>query len=290
MFGVPRIFDKVRSAIEDDPPPPDESPLARFGLDRMRIAVCGGAPLAKETVSFFLQHGLRLCNTYGMTEGGAIACPWDRTPRPETCGVPFPGVEITIADDGEVLLRSSGLCLGYYRDPGATASMFTDDGFLRTGDLGRWNDGELELVGRKKDVIITSGGKNVNPSGIQNALTRNPYINQAEVVGNDRNYLVAVIELATVPVEELLAARGTTVSSYGELSARPEARELVADAIATVNATLSRPEQIKRFAILPRPLALGDPELTQTMKVKRAEFEARYAELIEPLYGERSKI
>ena len=174
MFGVPRIFEKVRTAIEEDPSPPGENPLARFGLDRMRVAVCGGAPLPKETVSFFLGHGLRLCNTYGMTEGGAIACPWDRTPRPETCGIPFPGVEITVDDDSEILVRSDGVCLGYYRDPDASTAMFTDDGFLRTGDLGRWNDGELEIIGRKKEVIITSGGKNINPSGIENALDARP--------------------------------------------------------------------------------------------------------------------
>ena len=284
MFGVPRIFEKVRTAIEEDPSPPGENPLARFGLDRMRIAVCGGAPLPKETVSFFLGHGLRLCNTYGMTEGGAIACPWDRTPRPETCGVPFPGVEITIDDDGEILVRSDGLCLGYYRDPDASKALFTDDGFLRTGDLGRWSDGELEIIGRKKEVIITSGGKNINPSGIENALTRDPYINQAVVIGNDRNYLVAVVELAAIPVQEFLAAQGVTTATFEEMVTRREVAELVEAAVAAVNDGLSRPEQIKRFAILPRQLAITDPELTQTMKIKRPQFEARYAELIEPLY------
>jgi long-chain acyl-CoA synthetase len=284
MFGVPRIFEKVRTAIEDDPSPPGENPLARFGLDRMRIAVCGGAPLPKETVSFFLGHGLRLCNTYGMTEGGAIACPWDRTPRPETCGIPFPGVEITVDDDGEILIRSDGLCLGYYREPDASKALFTDDGFLRTGDLGRWSDGELEIIGRKKEVIITSGGKNINPSGIENALTRDPYINQAVVIGNDRNYLVAVVELAAIPVQEFLAAQGVTTASFEDMVARREVAELVAAAVEAVNEGLSRPEQIKRFAILPRQLAITDPELTQTMKIKRPQFEARYAELIEPLY------
>ena len=284
MFGVPRIFEKVRTAIEEDPSPPGENPLGRFGLDRMRIAVCGGAPLPKETVSFFLGHGLRLCNTYGMTEGGAIACPWDRTPRPETCGVPFPGVEITVDDDGEILIRSDGLCLGYYRDPDASKALFTDDGFLRTGDLGRWSDGELEIIGRKKEVIITSGGKNINPSGIENALTRDLYINQAVVIGNDRNYLVAVVEVAAIPVQEFLAAQGITASSFEDMIGRREVTELVAAAIEAVNEGLSRPEQIKRFAILPRQLAITDPELTQTMKIKRPQFEARYADLIEPLY------
>jgi long-chain acyl-CoA synthetase len=181
-------------------------------------------------------------------------------------------------------VRSDGVCLGYYRDPDASKAMFTDDGFLRTGDLGRWNDGELEIIGRKKEVIITSGGKNINPSGIENALTRDPYINQAVVIGNDRNYLVAVVEIAALPVQELLAEKGVTTASFEELAGRPEVEELVAGAIATVNEGLSRPEQIKRFAILPRQLAITDPELTQTMKVRRPQFEARYADLIEPLY------
>ena len=286
MFGVPRIFEKVRTSIEADPPAAGEDPLARFGLDRMRVAVCGGAPLPKETVSFFLAHGLRLCNTYGMTEGGAIASPWDRPPRPETCGVPFPGVEIKLDDDGEILVRSDGLCLGYYRDPDATKSLFTDDGFLRTGDLGQWNEGELEIVGRKKEVIITSGGKNINPSGIENALTRDPYINQAVVIGNDRNYLVAVIEPAIAAVQEHLAEQGVATASFEEMIARPEVTELLAKAVATVNEGLSRPEQLKRFALLPRQLTINDPELTPTMKVKRPQFAARYADLIESLYAQ----
>jgi long-chain acyl-CoA synthetase len=219
-----------------------------------------------------------------MTEGGAIACPWDRTPRPETCGIPFPGVEITVDDDGEILVRSDGVCLGYYRNPDASAELFTDDGFLRTGDLGRWNDGELEIIGRKKEIIITSGGKNINPSGIEHALTRDPSINQAVVIGNDRNYLVAVVELALAPVQELLAAQGITAATLDDVLARPETAQLIEAAIAAVNEGLSRPEQIKRFAILPRQLSIADPELTQTMKIKRPEFEARYRDLVEPLY------
>jgi long-chain acyl-CoA synthetase len=285
MFGVPRIFEKVRTSIEEDPPAPGENPLARFGLDRMKVAVCGGAPLPKETVAFFLGHGLRLANTFGMTEGGAIACPWDRTPRPETCGVPFPGVEIAIADDGEILVRSDGLCLGYYRNPEASAALFTDDGFLRTGDLGRWNDGELEIVGRKKEIIITSGGKNINPSGIENALTRDPYINQAVVIGNDRNYLVAVIELALVPVQEFLAAQGITTATLADVVARPETERLIEAAVAAVNEELSRPEQIKRFAILPREFSQEEGEVTPTLKLRRKVIVDHFADEIDRLYS-----
>ena len=124
----------------------------------------------------------------------------------------------------------------------------------------------------------------MNPSGIENALTRDPFINQAVVIGNDRNYLDAVVEPAAVPLQEYLAARGVATEPYEAMVTRTEVAELIERAIATVNDGLSRPEQIKRFAILPRQLTIADPELTQTMKVKRPEFEARYAELIEPLY------
>jgi long-chain acyl-CoA synthetase len=284
MFGVPRIFDKVREAMEAAGGRPGDDGLAAFGLDRLRVAVCGGAPLARELVEFYAARGIRMCNTYGMTEGNAIASAWDRPPRGDTCGVPFPGVDLRFEDDGEILVRSTGICLGYYRDPAATAEMLTSDGFCRTGDIGRLTaDGEVQVIDRKKDIIITTGGKNISPSAIEHRLTSSPYVNQAVVVGNDRNYLAAVLELAPDAVGAALGL--DPAPPLADLVARPDVAALVDDAVAAANAELSRPEQVKRWALLERPLTPGDPEVTPTLKVKRRAFESRYADLIDALYA-----
>ena len=286
MFGVPRIFAKVRDDLEASGTPPSPEALRPFGFDRLRVAVCGGAPLAKDLVEFFSEFGLRMCNTYGMTEAGAIASAWDREPQPDTCGVPFPGVELRVAEDGEALVKGSGVCLGYYRDETATAEMFTADGFLRTGDIVEQTaDGEVRVVDRKKDIIITAGGKNISPSGIQFLIAKSPYVNQALVIGNDRRYLVSLVEIAAEAVREHLAGLGVTATTYEDLVNHPTTHELVAEAVDDANAVLSQPEQIKRWALLPRPLLPTDPELTPTMKIKRKPFEARYADLIETLYA-----
>jgi len=282
MFGVPRIFEKVRDQIESaGGGNHGGAPLQPFGLDRLRVAVCGGATLSADLVTFFAGHGLRMCNTYGMTEAGAISSAWDREPRPDTCGGAYPGVSIRIAPDGEALVRSSGLCLGYYNDAAATAELFTDDGFLRTGDIIELTpSGDVRVVDRKKDIIITSGGKNISPSGIQHALARSPYINQAVLVGNGRRYVAALLELAPAALTEHFGR----VTSYGELIEDPAVLALLDAAVTEVNATLSPPEQVKTWAVLPQPVLPTDPEVTPTMKVKRGAFERRYAELIQSLY------
>jgi long-chain acyl-CoA synthetase len=287
MFGVPRVFEKVREEVEAaGPPAANVHPLQPFGLDRMRVAVCGGAPLAKDLVEFFAGFGLRMCNTYGMTEAGGIAAAWDREPLPDTCGVPFPGVDLVVADDGEALVKSHGLCLGYFRDPDATAAMFTADGHLRTGDVVELTaDGEVRVIDRKKDIIITTGGKNISPSALEHSLARNPWINQAIVVGNDRRYVVALIEIAPDAVRELLGARVAPDATFVDLATHPDTLAAIDTAVNMLNVSLSQPEQIKRFAVLPRQLLPSDPEVTPTMKVKRRPFEARYADIIESLYA-----
>ncbi|HVX19766.1 MAG TPA: AMP-binding protein [Acidimicrobiales bacterium] len=290
MFGVPRVFEKVRSAVLEANlrgAAAAGHPLAGFGLDRLRVMVCGGAPLTPEMVEFFGVHGVKMVNSYGMTEGNAIATAWDRPPRGDTCGGPLPGVQIRLAPDGEVLVRSRGTCLGYFRDPDASAELFTDDGYIRTGDLGEWTpEGDVRLVGRKKEIIITAGGKNMSPAMIEHELTRGPFVNQAVVVGNGRRYLVAVLE----PAAEVLAEHLGRVDppapdgGYEAVVADPRVAALLEDAVAAANANLSQPEQIKRWAILPHRFGPGDPVLTPTMKIRRNEFEVRLGDLIEELY------
>jgi len=285
MFGVPRVFEKVRAAVLEGA----GNPLAAFGLDRLRTMVCGGAPLTPEMVAFFGAHGVKMVNSYGMTEGNAIAVAWDRPPRGDTCGVPLPGVDVRLAGDGEVEVRSAGVCLGYYRDPDATAELFTSDGYVRTGDLGEWTpDGELRLVGRKKEIIITDGGKNMSPAVIEHELTKSPFVNQAVVIGNGRRYLVAVLEPAVEAIAEHWRTdhrgRPATERSYEDVVADPRLVPLLADAVGAANAVLSQPEQVKRWAVLPHRLQPGDAELTPTMKIRRNVFETAHAALIEELY------
>ncbi|HEX3947672.1 MAG TPA: hypothetical protein VHW47_08190, partial [Acidimicrobiales bacterium] len=214
-----------------------------------------------------------------------------------TCGVPLPGVEIRLGDDGEVLVRSAGVCRGYYRDPEATAELFTDDHFIRTGDLGELTpEGELRLIGRKKEIIITAGGKNMSPALIEHELTRSPFVDQAVVIGNDRRYLVAVLEPAVEAIAEHWAAEGqgagggaapgdpAPLGPYEQVVGDPRVVALLAEAVETANEGLSQPEKIKRWAVLPRRFQPGDPELTPTMKVRRNVFEERHAALIEQLY------
>jgi len=290
MFGVPRVFEKVRSAVVEANlrgGPTDGHPLADFGLDRLRVMVCGGAPLTPEMVDFFGVHGVKMVNSYGMTEGNAIATAWDRPPRGDTCGAPLPRVEIRLDADGEVLVRSRGVCLGYFRDDAATAALFTDDGYVRTGDLGEVTaEGELRLVGRKKEIIITAGGKNMSPAMIEHELTRSPFVNQAVVVGNGRRYLVAVLEPATEVVAEHLARVDppAPAGGYEDVVADPRLAGFLEEAVAAANANLSQPEQVKRWAVLPHRFEPGDPVLTPTMKIRRTELEVRLAELIEELY------
>ena len=285
MFAVPRVIEKLRTLLTaQSEGSVGRDALTSIGLDRMRVLLAGGAPLAADVLSYFADFGLLIRNGYGMTEGGGICMPWATPPRTDTVGTPLPGVEMKLADDGEVLIRSSGLCLGYYRDEATSAEIFDEDGFLRTGDVGEWSeDGELRLIDRKKDLIITKGGKNIAPSGIEHLLKLSPYINQAILIGSDQPYIVALFELAP-EVMTTWANERHLDSSIEELAASADVRALLQQHVDEVNEQLSKPEQIKRFAILPSVLAPSDPELTPTMKIRRAAFAERYRDLIDELY------
>lgn len=266
MFAVPRVLEKLHARIEAAEGNTDGLPLVETGLDRLRILLAGGAPLDAALLAAFARHGIQIRNGYGMTEGSGIAMPWSTPPRVDTVGTPLPGVELRLADDGEILVRSSGVCLGYFRDDDATAQMRTADGFLHTGDVGALTaDGELQIVGRKKEIVITRGGKNIAPAGLEAQLAAGPGIRRAVVVGNDRPYLVALIE------PESLDAAGP-----------PDA---AIDAhVAAVNETVSRPEQIKRFAVVDRPFDEIADALTPTQKLRRHVIEAAFAAEIDALY------
>jgi long-chain acyl-CoA synthetase len=252
---------------------------------RLQLALTGAAPIGREALEFFDACGVPILEGYGMTETCAAATL--NTPaarRLGTVGRALPGVEVTIAPDGEVLLRGANVFGGYYRDDTARAEMF-EGGWLRSGDLGALDDGRyLTITGRKKDIIITSSGKNVTPTNIETALMERPWISHAVVYGDGRPYLVAALTLD--PDEApALAGRLGIEPDLPAMAADRRVREALQAEVDAVNSRFARIEQIKRFELLERDLTQSAGELTPTMKVKRQLVYDRYRELFEGLYA-----
>ena len=256
-----------------------------FGQD-LRQVLTGAAPVGRDVLEFFAACGVPVLEGYGLTETCAAATlnTADAT-RLGTVGRPLPGVGVTIADDGEVLVRGDHVFAGYHADERATAEVLAG-GWLRTGDLGSLDDdGYLTITGRKKDIIITSSGKNVTPTNIEAALRERPLISQAVVYGDNRPYLVALL---TLDGDELpaLAERLGVVAAPAALAADERVAELLWAEVDQVNERFARIEQIKRFAILGRELTQAAGELTPTMKIRRAAVYAIYGETLERLYDQ----
>jgi long-chain acyl-CoA synthetase len=235
---------------------------------RIRLCVSGGAPLAKEIIEFFHALDILILEGYGLTECTTAAT----VNRPAqfrfgTVGPALPGVELRLADDGEVLIKTDTIFGGYFKEEAATHEVLPGDGWLRTGDLGKLDDdGFLTVTDRKKDILVTAGGKNVAPQNLENALKTHPIVSQALVVGDKRPYIAALITLA-------------------EGADRTDAEGQVRRAVDDVNAELSRFEQIKRFTILPRDFTAEDGEVTPTLKLKRRVCQEHFAAEIEALYS-----
>jgi long-chain acyl-CoA synthetase len=210
---------------------------------------------------------------YGQTENAAI-CTWK--------GIAVPGVELRIADDGEILTRSPAVFQGYWRSDDPPTD---EDGWLHTGDIGVLDaEGALTITDRKKDIIITAGGKNVSPSEIENKLKVSPYVREAMVVGDRRRYLVALIGIEADTVGDWASRKGVAFTTYGDLARKPEVRTLIEGCVESANAQLNQVETIKRFALLEKELDHEDGELTATQKVKRRALEERFEKEIAGLY------
>ncbi|QFZ24734.1 long-chain fatty acid--CoA ligase [Saccharothrix syringae] len=263
----------------------------RVGMRHVRYAASGAAPIAPEVLRFFMGIGVPVHEVYGMTESSGIAT-GNRPGRVRlgTVGEPRGDVELRIADDGEVQTRHAGVFAGYWRDEEATRRVLTDDGWLRTGDVGEWVDGtHLRITDRMKDIIITAGGKNVAPSEIENALKTSPYVKEAVVLGDRRPYLVALIGIEPDTVGHWAARRGITYTTYRDLTAKDKVRELVGGVVREVNERFARVEQVKEFRLLPKELDHADGELTATQKVKRSALAEAHGALVEDMYpGGRS--
>ena len=260
---------------------------ARLGLDRVTWAGSASAPMAVEVARFFAGLGLAIHDIYGMTEtcGAATACGPGKF-RLGTVGTPLPGVELRIADDGEVLMRGPITTSGYYRRPDATALLLDDDGWLHSGDIGAIDDeGFLSIVDRKKELIITSAGKNVAPSNIENLLKESPIVGHALAFGDNRPYVVAVLTLDGEVAPVVARARGIAFTDLADLAAKPEIVAMAQAAVDGANARLSRPEQVKSFELLPTEWTAESEELTPTLKLKRRVVHAKYADVIDRLYG-----
>ncbi len=295
--GVPRVWEKIKAALEakgvSDPGalPDDHRTAVRqlLGLDDVRFTVSGAAPIAPEVLEFFAALGVPICELWGMSEiscCGIINPPDDI--RIGTVGKPIPGLEVRIADDGELLVRGPQLMRGYRNQPEKTAEAIDADGWLHTGDVATIDDdGYVTIVDRKKELIINAAGKNMSPANIEQVLkASHPLIGQAVVVGDRRPYNVALLVLDPDVCAAYAEQQGLADGSAAALARDPKVQEQVATAIEEANARLSRVEQVKAYRILPTDWLPGGDELTPTMKLKRRPIGEKYADVIEELYAD----
>lgn len=257
----------------------------RLGFDRVRLAFSGAAPISPDVLRFFQGIGIPLREGYGQTEGTGVTCAnqGDRV-KIGTVGEPLPGVEVKIAEDGEICFRGGNVFKGYFKDAQATAETLKD-GWLHSGDVGEIDsEGFLKITDRKKDLIITAGGKNIAPQNIENQLKFSPYINDAVVIGDRRKYLVAIIVIDEDNVVKFAQDNKIQYTTYASLTQHPEVKKLIQMEVDTVNKTLANVETVKKFAILPKKLYEEDGEVTPTMKVKRKYINQAFKDLIESMY------
>jgi len=298
LIGIPRIWEKLHAALRGALP--DVSPDAvralpdevkqvirtRVGLDETKLATSGAAPLDPEIIAFFRALGVPLTEGWGMSElcnASTLAAPADA--RVGTVGRALPGMEVRIADDGEVLVRGPLVMGGYYKDPELTMATIDAGGWMHTGDIGQLDaDGFLKIVDRKKELIITSGGKNISPALVEYELQRHPLIGQACAIGDRRNYVTALLVLDPDTAPAWAREHGVAFDSMADLAASPEVLAEVERGVAMANSHLARPEQVRRFTVLPAEWTAQSGELTPSMKRRRSVIIDRYAKEIEALY------
>jgi long-chain acyl-CoA synthetase len=260
----------------------------RLGFDRIRMAYSGAAPISPDVLLFFQSIGINLIEGYGQTEGTGVTCV-SRVGRVKlgTVGPPLQGTEIAIAEDGEILVKSPSVFKGYFKNSEASKEALRN-GWLHTGDVGEIDeDGYLKITDRKKDIIVTAGGKNITPQYIENKLKFSPYINDAVVIGDRRKYLTSLIMIDEDNMIKYAQDNKIQFSTYKDLTQNLEINKLIQGEIDKVNAELARVEQVKKFRILPKKLYEEDGEVTPTMKVKRKYVNDAFKDLIESMYQRR---
>jgi long-chain acyl-CoA synthetase len=261
-----------------------------IGLDRCRIAFTGAAPIAPDLIRWYLALGLDMREVYGQTENCGVAT---LMPRGQTklgsVGKAVPWGEVKLSPQGEILIKGDFLFQGYLNQPERTAETIDAAGWLHTGDVGALdNEGFVKITDRMKDIIITSGGKNITPSEIENQLKFSPYISDAVVIGDKRPYLTCLVMIDHENVEKFAQDHDIPFTNYASLCRAAEIQDLIWREIEAVNANFARVETIKKFMLIERQLTPEDEELTPTMKLKRNFVNKRYASEIDAMYGERA--
>lgn len=259
----------------------------RLGLRRVRWAGSGAAPIAPEVLEFFLGIGVPIYELYGMTENSAVATSnYPGRVKLGTVGEPYPGIGVRLdPETGEIQTKHAGVFVGYWNNPDKTAETFTDDGWLKTGDVGEWvEETHIKIIDRIKHIIITAGGKNISPSEIENSVKTSPYVNEAMVIGDRRKYLTALIGIELETVADWALRKNIPYTTYRDLSEKPEVIELIDEVVKATNAKFARVEHIRKFRLLPKELDHEDGELTATQKLKRTAMEEFFGDLIESMY------
>lgn len=258
----------------------------QLGLLKTRILASGAAPLSSDIMKFFHSIGVPIREAYGLTEITGICT----MPRDEEIkiggevGKPIPGVECKLAEDGEIRLKGDSVFMGYYRNSEATQEAIVDS-WLHTGDVGELDeDGNLRITDRKKDIIISAGGKNIAPSEMENRLKFSPFIKEAVVIGDRRRYLTCLIQIELENVENWAQNNRIAYTNYKSLATHPEVYRLIQGEVEKANKNFARVETIKKFTILDKELDPDDEELTATMKVKRSVIEKKFKDLIDAMY------
>jgi long-chain acyl-CoA synthetase len=256
-----------------------------LGMERMKFALSGAAPIAPDVLQFFNAIGLKILEGYGQTEsGGVTTCVRLGSYSFGSVGPPLKGIEVKLSDESEIMVKSPAVFMGYYHNDEATKSTLKD-GWLYSGDIGTiQEDGSIVITDRKKDLIITAGGKNIAPQYIENRIKCSPFINDAIVIGEKRKFVSALIVLDEENITKYTQDHKIVYQTYSDLAENGEIRALIQNEIDKVNKQVSRVESVRRFAILPKRLYQEDGDVTPTMKVKRATINKNYEELIESMY------
>ncbi|TMD99322.1 MAG: long-chain fatty acid--CoA ligase [Chloroflexi bacterium] len=260
---------------------------SKVGLDRCTTAITSTAPCRPEVHEFWAGLGMPLYEVWGMSEltGPATVVPMDDHQAP-SIGKPMPGVEVRLGEDGELLVRGGNVMVGYYKEPGKTADMIDKDGWVHSGDIAEpGTNGQFKIVDRKKELIITSAGKNISPANLEALAKSSPIIGQAVAVGDGRNFISVLVVLDPQVAPGWAKARGVAAASMAELAEHPVVVEEIRRALTAANTHLSRVEQFKRFTILPTEWSPESEELTPTLKLKRRVIHSKYQPQIEAMYG-----